>query len=198
MEYSPPHLLAFSISEESCHHAIQLSEFIQGGAYIFMKFLVFLILVIENSFVLFPFFHTADLWILPKGMDYRENWEVVWCAWADSFCFLWGVRWRENMSQCICLKSLLTWYSLQWCVLWGCIQTLWFCLDWLDFYGPQRQAHADWCDLYSKTDQFHPWMICALFFGEPEGWRDSTLLEAKGKRVKYCSENQWLKCYKEK
>ena len=69
----PAHLLAFSISEESSHHAIQLSEFIQGVADISVKVLVLPILVIENSFVLFPFFHTVDFWILPKGKDFRQD-----------------------------------------------------------------------------------------------------------------------------
>lgn len=69
----PSHLLGFSISEEPCHCGIQLSELIEGGADVSVKVLVFLKLVIENSFVLFPFFHTADLWILSVKEDFRED-----------------------------------------------------------------------------------------------------------------------------
>lgn len=65
----PSHLIGFSIFEELCHCGIQLSELIEGGADVFVEVLVFLILVIENSFVLFPFFHTGDLWILSIGME---------------------------------------------------------------------------------------------------------------------------------
>lgn len=61
------HLLAFSLSGKLCHGGVQLSELLEGGADVSVKVLVFLILVIENRFVLFPFFHTADLWILSIG-----------------------------------------------------------------------------------------------------------------------------------
>lgn len=69
----PSHLLAFSISEESSHRGIQLSELTERGADVSVEVFVFLKLVIENSFVLFPFFHTADLWILSVREDFRES-----------------------------------------------------------------------------------------------------------------------------
>lgn len=69
----PSHLSGFSISEEPRHRGIQLSELIEGGADVSVKVLVFLKLVVENSFVLFPFFHTADLWILSVRKDFRED-----------------------------------------------------------------------------------------------------------------------------
>lgn len=65
--------MGFSFSEESCHRGVQLSELIEGGAEVSVKVLVFPILVIENSFVLFPFFHAADLWILSIGRNFKED-----------------------------------------------------------------------------------------------------------------------------
>lgn len=69
----PSHLWASSISGESSHRSVQLSELTEGGADVSVEVLVFLELVIENSFVLFPFFHTADLWILSVWKDFRES-----------------------------------------------------------------------------------------------------------------------------
>ena len=69
----PSHLWAFSLSEELSHRSIQLSELTERGADVSVEVLVFLKLVIENSFVLFPFFHTADLWILSVRKDFRES-----------------------------------------------------------------------------------------------------------------------------
>lgn len=60
----PSHLPAFPILQEQGHLGIQLSELAEGGADVSVKVLVLLILVIENSFVLLPFLHTADLRIL--------------------------------------------------------------------------------------------------------------------------------------
>lgn len=60
----PSHLLGFPILQEPGHFGIQLSELAEGGADVSVKVLVLLILVIEYSFVLLPFLHTADLWVL--------------------------------------------------------------------------------------------------------------------------------------
>lgn len=69
MGHRMSYLSAFSISDESCHDSIQLTELTQGGTDVFVKLFVLLILIIEHSFVLFPFFHTADLWVLPAATD---------------------------------------------------------------------------------------------------------------------------------
>lgn len=58
------HLFASCLSGESFHHEIQLSELTQSSSDVSVKVFVFLILIIENCFVLFPILHTADLWIL--------------------------------------------------------------------------------------------------------------------------------------
>lgn len=58
------HLRAVCFSGESFHHGIQLSELAESNADVSVKVFVFLVLIIENSFVFLPFLHTADLWIL--------------------------------------------------------------------------------------------------------------------------------------
>lgn len=63
------YLTTFSTMEEFCHHGVQLSEFTESSVDVCVEILVFLILVIENSFVLLPLFHRADLWILPVQMS---------------------------------------------------------------------------------------------------------------------------------
>lgn len=68
------HLLPLAVPEELWHHHIQLSELVEGGDNVSVKVFVFLILVIENSFVLFPFFHTADLWIFSSREDFKQDW----------------------------------------------------------------------------------------------------------------------------
>lgn len=67
----PSHLLGFSLSEEPGHGCVQLCELAEGGADVAVEVLVFLILVIENSSILVPFFHAADLRILAVKMDFR-------------------------------------------------------------------------------------------------------------------------------
>lgn len=62
--------MAFSLVEKLCHCGIQVSKLSKHSVDVFVKVFVFLILVIKYSFVLFPFFHTADLWIFPTQ---REN-----------------------------------------------------------------------------------------------------------------------------
>lgn len=65
--------MAFSISEKLCHHGIQVSELPKSVADVSVKVLVLLILVIENSSVLFSFFHTADLWIFPTQRESQQQ-----------------------------------------------------------------------------------------------------------------------------
>lgn len=114
-------------------------------------------------------------WILGKTEKWQDIYELILLLVSVE------VPDEGRKSQHLYLKRLLTWCSLPWCALWGCIQALWFCSDWLDSYGPQRRVHADWCDLYSEIYPFHPWMICVLFFGGPAESSDETLLEANGK-----------------
>lgn len=60
----PSHLLGFPILQELGHFGIQLLELAEGCADVSVKVLVLWILVIEYSFVLLPFLHTVDLWVL--------------------------------------------------------------------------------------------------------------------------------------
>lgn len=59
------HLMTIAIFEEFSHHGIQLSELHEGGTDIFVKVLVLLILVVEDSFVFLPILQRGDFWILP-------------------------------------------------------------------------------------------------------------------------------------
>lgn len=71
------HLFATCLSGESLHHEIQLSELTQSSTDVSVKVFVFLILIIENCFVLFPFLHTADLWIL--ATERRHTVKLILC-----------------------------------------------------------------------------------------------------------------------
>ena len=87
---NPSHLVALSLSEDSCHHGVQLSELTQRGADVSVKVFVFLILVTENCFVLLPFFHRTDLWILPterSGITWGQQQTIkyIWRVWKIEF-----------------------------------------------------------------------------------------------------------------
>lgn len=59
------HLMTVAIFEEFTHHGIQLSELHEGVTDVFVKVLVLLILVVEDSFVFLPILQRGDFWILP-------------------------------------------------------------------------------------------------------------------------------------
>lgn len=149
------HLFATCLSGESLHHEIQLSELTQSSTDVSVKVFVFLILIIENCFVLFPFLHTADLWIL--ATERRHTVKLILCMFQTN-----GV-------------IQLTWCSLQWCALWGS--------DWLDSFGRHVEDYPDCYNLYSALCQLHhPWMICVLLLPVWVGWTVETPPEAEGKR----------------
>lgn len=80
------HLFAICLSGESFHHEIQLSELTQSSTDVSVKVFVFLILIIENCFVLFPFLHTADLWIL--ATERRHTVKRILCIFLYVVMFL--------------------------------------------------------------------------------------------------------------
>lgn len=151
----PSHLLAFTLSEQPVHGCIQFCELTECVADVPVKVLVLLILVVENGPILFPFFHTADLWVFAVRMHFRRQSSGLFCVFVflQSRHFVFG-------------RPLLTWCSLLWWSCWACIQSL--CSVSRRSRGVQVSPQTG--SLLSEVCLFHLWMIFSFFLEDLVGW----------------------------